>query len=406
MSKSPTLASPVPHREAGGSAIARRSRLVAAAAVIALFGGGACLLHAEMQWQVVAVVAAFGGILWFADRTAQGRGVVAACHAVSTFGNGTAVLAALCLTAAFHEDHYALLMVATVALFATACVGVSVQLAFAGIANFAAAAFFTVGAYTAALLGGTRLPHPLVVASGGLIAAILGLVLLLPVLRTRGHYAALVTIAFGLMLRTFLEVDDTLGGPQGLKVPAFQALGVDFGAVTSLAGVEVSFYLPYALLAMAMFGLAFGLARRLERSWVGLAIDAVRTDEVAAAAFGLSPARWKATAFIVGNAMIGAAGALYGMMNGFVTPNMAGLGESLILLSIVVLGGVGNLWGCVGAAAVMLVLPEKLQAIQEYRLLIFAVLVIAILRFRPAGILPRPTRDLSDLLSRRPETGA
>lgn len=403
---SETQALPLPAVGRNAVAAARRSRLAAASTVAALFGGGACLLHAEAQWQVVAVVAALGGILWFADRTAPGRSVLAACRAAPAFADLAAALAALGLAASFREDHYALLMIATVALFATACVGVSVQLAFAGIANFAAAAFFTVGAYTAALLGRTGLPHPLVAAAGGLVAAVLGLVLLLPVLRTRGHYAALVTIAFGLMLRTFLEVDDTLGGPQGLKVVGFRAFGIDFGAVTEVAGVEVSFYLPYALLAMSMFALALALARRLERSWAGLAIDAVRADEVAASAFGLSPARWKATAFLVGNAMIGTAGALYGMMNGFVTPNMAGLGESLILLSIVVLGGVGNLWGCVGAAAVMLVLPEKLQAIQEYRLLIFAVLVIAILRFRPSGILPRPTRDLSDLLSRRPGAGA
>jgi ABC-type branched-subunit amino acid transport system permease subunit len=82
-------------------------------------------------------------------------------------------------------------------------------------------------------------------------------------------------------------------------------------------------------------------------------------------------------------------------MNGFVTPNGAGLGESLLMLSIIVLGGLGNLWGTVVAASIILVIPEKLQAIQEFRLLIFSLLVLGILVFRPAGILSRPIRDLS-----------
>ena len=94
------------------------------------------------------------------------------------------------------------------------------------------------------------------------------------------------------------------------------------------------------------------------------------------------------------------AGGAYGMMNGFINPNGAGLGDSLIMLSIIVLGGLGNMWGTVGAAVVILVLPEKLQAVQEYRLLIFAILVMLILRYRPSGILPRPLRKLSRFASK------
>jgi ABC-type branched-subunit amino acid transport system permease subunit len=98
--------------------------------------------------------------------------------------------------------------------------------------------------------------------------------------------------------------------------------------------------------------------------------------------------------------LIGVAGATYGMMNGFVNPLSAGFAESLLMISIIVLGGLGNLWGAVAASVVILVIPEKLQAIQEYRLLIFAILVILILRFRPKGLLPRPLRNLSRFSSR------
>lgn len=374
------------------------ARLAVAATVALLFAGGGFLLHAEQQGQVIALLAAFVGVFALAEKVPVGRRIVGLCRAHPGTVNLTAALSTLAIAAALREEHYTLLMMATVALFATAAAGLTLQMAFAGVPNFAGAAFFAVGAYVAALLGHTGIPHLLVLLIAGLAAAVLGLVLLLPVLRTRGHYAALVTIAFGLLLRAFLEVNDVLGGPQGMKVKSFSLFGLDFSRVTEIGPYDVSFYLPYALASCALFALAFFLVRRLETSFVGVALDAVRSDEVAASVFGLSIARWKATAFLLGNAMIGVAGALYGMMNGFVNPNSANFGDSLIMLSILVLGGLGNLWGAVVAAVVILVIPEKLQAIQEFRLVIFALLVIAILRFRPSGLMPRAVRDFSALV--------
>lgn len=110
--------------------------------------------------------------------------------------------------------------------------------------------------------------------------------LLLPVLRTRGHYAALVTIAFGLLLRAFLEVNDVLGGPQGMKVKSFYP-GLDFSRVTETGPYDVSFYFMRS--PRALFALAFFLVRRLETSFVGVALDAVRSDEVAASCSLASP---------------------------------------------------------------------------------------------------------------------
>lgn len=375
------------------------ARLLVAATVAVLFAGGGFLLHAEQQGQVIALLAAFVAIFALAEKVPVGRRIVGLCRAHPGTVNLTAALSILTIAVVLREEHYTLLMMATVALFATAAAGLTLQMAFAGVPNFAGAAFFAVGAYVAALLGNTSIPHLLVLVIAGLAAAVLGLVLLLPVLRTRGHYAALVTIAFGLLLRAFLEVNDVLGGPQGMKVKSFSLFGLDFSRVTEIGPYDVSFYLPYALASCALFALAFFLVRRLETSFVGVALDAVRSDEVAASVFGLSIARWKATAFLLGNGMIGVAGALYGMMNAFVNPNSANFGDSLIMLSILVLGGLGNLWGAVVAAVVILVIPEKLQAIQEFRLVIFALLVIAILRFRPSGLMPRAARDFSALLT-------
>lgn len=374
----------------------RFPRAVAAITVLVLLAGGALLIHSDSQTQVLGMLAAFLVVFALADRSATGREIAAICGDYSGFANALAMIAALAIAVIFSGEHYTLLMLSTVALFATACVGLNIQLAFAGIVNFSGAAFFVIGSYTAGVLTSfPGLPHIAILAIGGLVTGALGLVLLLPVLRTRGHYAALVTMAFGLLLRTFLEVNDTLGGPQGMKIKGFSIFGIDFSRITSIGPWDVSFYFPYAILSIILFALAFTFARRLETSWIGIALDAVRSDETAASVFGLSIVRWKAVAFLLGNAIIGVAGAVYGMMNGFVTPNGAGLGESLLLLSIVVLGGLGNMWGAIVAAGIIIVLPEKLQAIQEYRLLIFAMLVLCILLFRPLGILPRPLRDFS-----------
>jgi ABC-type branched-subunit amino acid transport system permease subunit len=119
----------------------------------------------------------------------------------------------------------------------------------------------------------------------------------------------------------------------------------------------------------------------------------VRIDETAAAAFGVNAAGWRIAAFSVGNFLIGLAGAAYAMMTGFVAPTSFTFGDSLILVSIVILGGLGNPLGLLPAALIVVVLPEKLQVIQEYRFLLFAALVIVILLVRPGGLMPRRARD-------------
>jgi ABC-type branched-subunit amino acid transport system permease subunit len=184
-------------------------------------------------------------------------------------------------------------------------------------------------------------------------------------------------------------VNDSLGGPQGLQVKGMNLFGWDLNS--SLG--DISFYTNYAIVSLGLAAAAFVGVRRLERSWVGLSLDAVRLDETACAVFGIDVARWKILAFTFGNFFAGVAGALYAMMTGFVAPNSFTFGDSLILVSIVLLGGLGNPWGVALAAGIVLVLPEKLQALQEYRFLLYAVLVILVLLVRPEGLVPRRARE-------------
>ncbi len=220
-----------------------------------------------------------------------------------------AILAVCAVAAFFHDNHFVLLLVVTVLLYTVATLGLNIQFGYAGVLNFAGASFFGIGAYTASVLNAhTAVPHLLVLAIGGLLAAAIGSLLLLPVLRTRGHYAAVVTIAFALLLKTFLEVNDVLGGPQGMQVKAMRVLGWSFNDNVALGGsVELSFYMNYFAVSLPLLIGAFVMVRRLERSWIGLNLDALRLDETAAGCFGLDVARWKITAFLIGNFLIGIA---------------------------------------------------------------------------------------------------
>jgi len=303
------------------------------------------------------------------------------------------IVAAFAVVAFFHDHHFVLLLVVTILLYTIAALGLTIQFGYAGVLNFAGASFFGIGAYTAAVLNTqTAVPHLLVLPIGGLVAALIGSLLLLPVLRTRGHYAAVVTIAFALLFKTFLEVNDGLGGPQGLQVPGMNILGWSLNDNMTFGGFELSFYANYFAVSMVMSIGTFVLLRRLDRSWIGLNFDALRLDETAAGCFGIDIARWKIIAFTFGNFLIGAAGALFGMVGGFVAPNNYTFADSLILVSILLLGGIGNAWGVAVATIIVVVVPEKLQTIQEYRFLLYASLVIIVLLFRPEGLLPRPVR--------------
>ena len=310
------------------------------------------------------------------------------------------VAGVLAVSLYFYDDPFVLFLVGTVLVYVLTCLGLNIQFGFVGVLNFAGASFFGVGCYTAAILTkNTGVPHLAVIFLGGLMAALLGFLILIPVLKTRGHYAALVTIAFALLFKTFLEVNDTLGGPQGLKSGALNLFGWDFNQDIVIGSLEGCFYLGYIAVILLLLIFGFILARRMEDSWVGLNMDAVRLDETVSACFGQSIPRWKITAFTIGNFYCGVAGAFYAMMLGYIAPTNFTFGDSLILLSIVILGGLGSMWGTVVATVIVILIPEKFQVLQEYRFLLFSALVIAILLFRPQGLLPRPLRSYITLKS-------
>src|SRR4051812_9884924 len=370
-----------------------RSPLPALAFVAAATIYGIAFLNAERERVVGALLVLAAAAVALAARFGLAEKIRASIGANEP-AFGAAAISAVVVTAFwFHDEHFVLLMTTTALILMTAALGLTVQFGYAGVVNFAGAAFLGIGCYTAAVLTRHGVPPLLILPLGGLAAALIGSILILPVLRTRGHYAALVTIAFGILFKTFIEVNDALGGPQGMSVGSFTLFGWTFNDPVQIGSFEASFYLAYVFVALLLLLFAFALVRRLERSWIGLSLDAIRLDEIASACYGLDIARWKVLAFTLGNFLAGCAGALYGHVLGFIAPNNFTFADSLILVSIVLLGGIGNPWGVTAAAAFVVMLPEKFQIIQEYRFVLYAVLVILILLFRPEGLLPRPLRD-------------
>jgi ABC-type branched-subunit amino acid transport system permease subunit len=354
---------------------------------------GIAFLVAEKERALAALIVGAALAVWLAARFRIAETVRASIGANEAAFQAAALAGVVVTALWFHDEHFVLLMMTTALLLMVAALGLTVQFGYAGIVNFAGSAFVGIGCYTAAVVTkSASVPSLLSLPLGGIMAALVGSILILPVLRTRGHYAALVTIAFGILFKTFIEVNDALGGPQGMSVGPLRIAGWSFNDPIRIGGFEASFYLAYLVVALALLALMFALVRRLERSWIGLSMDAIRLDEIASACYGLDIARWKIVAFTLGNFLAGTAGALYGHVLGFIAPNNFTFGDSLILVSIVLLGGIGNPWGVAVAAAFVVILPEKFQIIQEYRFALYAVLVILILLFRPEGLLPRRLR--------------
>lgn len=364
------------------------SSVIAALAV--LLAG--VIVASENQWVIAGALAASLVLSFGLARTTAGHDFAALLQNSGSWIVLLIPVGGLAIGLALYEEHFALMMLATVLIYALACIGLNIQFGYAGVINFAGIAFFGVGGYTAAVLGGTGLPSLLVLLAGGLAAAAIGCILILPVLRTKGHYAALITIAFVLLFRSFLEVNHTLGGPQGLRVEGATIAGQPLFNGIRIGSFEASFYLNYVLLALALLAIFFLLARFLEKSWIGINLDSVREDPVGAAVFGVNVAYWRIMSFVIGNVLIGIAGATFAMMQNFIAPSNFTFQQSLLMLAIIVLGGIGNLWAVIPAAILVVVVPEKLQAISEFRFLVFAILVVLVLRFRPNGLFPRPMR--------------
>jgi branched-chain amino acid transport system permease protein len=272
----------------------------------------------------------------------------------------------------------------TALMYVVLGLGLNIVVGLAGLLDLGYVAFYAVGAYTYALLHqhfgiGFWTALPL----GGLMAALFGILLGFPVLRLRGDYLAIVTLGFGEIIRLILENwNEFSSGPSGIANiprPSF------FGAELSLA--EVTAYMYYLMLALVIFTVF--VVARLENSRIGRAWIALREDEVACQAMGIDKTRTKLTAFALGATWAGMMGVVFAAKTTFVNPASFTFLESAMILSIVVLGGMGSIAGVIIAALILILLPEYLRyfrAFLDFRMLLFGAIMVIMMVFRPEGI--------------------
>lgn len=284
-----------------------------------------------------------------------------------------------------HSTYWTLILIQT-GIYIMIALGLNFQLGSTGMMNLATAAFYGIGAYTAGLLalklGWSAL---ITIPLAGVAAALAGLLLVIPIYKTKGHYLALVTLAFGFMLVLAADNIEIIGGPQGLKnIPPVNIFGYSF--LTNIGGLH--FYTNYYYLVLVLLGITILVFARLFNSWVGLTSSYIRDDELAAKGCGINTNLKKLIVFVVGNFFMGVAGALYAHMIGFISPPNFQFAQSLLIVAIVIIGGMDNILGVIVASVLLVVLPEKLRVITEYRILLYGVLLVVTLLLRPKGILP------------------
>lgn len=281
----------------------------------------------------------------------------------------------------FIFSSYQINIMTTALMYVVLGLGLNIVIGQAGLLHLGYAAFYAVGAYSYALLNyhfgigfWTALP------TGAFIAALFGIILGFPVLRLRGDYLAIVTLGFGEIIRLVLENWNEFSfGPSGISnIPR-----------PGFFGMELNLHQSTVYLYFLVIGLCLStifVIRRLQNSRIGRAWIAMREDEVACQAMGIDMTKAKLTAFALGSMWAGLVGVIFAAKTTFINPASFTFLESAMILSIIVIGGMGSILGVVVGAFLLILLPEYLRAVSDYRMLIFGTTMVLMMIFRPQGI--------------------
>ncbi len=302
-------------------------------------------------------------------------------------------------------------------LYVLLALGLNIVVGFAGLLDLGYIAFYAVGAYTYALLASPHfnlhLPFWVILPIGAAIAAFFGVLLGTPTLKLRGDYLAIVTLGFGEIVRVFLnnlsQPVNITSGPQGIaRIDPFRIGEFSFSSFQRIGGLEFSGVIKYYYLLLLVVLAVIVVNLRLQNSRIGRAWEAIREDEIAARAMGINTRNLKLLAFAMGASFGGLAGGMFAAIQAFISPESFILVESVMVVSMVVLGGMGNIWGVILGALLLSFTPEILRWTVEpvqhalfgrsliepevIRMLLFGLALVLIMLFRPAGLLPSSVR--------------
>jgi branched-chain amino acid transport system permease protein len=302
-------------------------------------------------------------------------------------------------------------------LFVLLSLGLNIVVGFAGLLDLGYIAFYAVGAYVYALLASPHfnlhLPWWVILPIGAAVACFFGVMLGTPTLKLRGDYLAIVTLGFGEIVRIFLnnlsEPFNLTNGPKGITtIDSIKLFGLDFSNTTRLGELAMSGTIKYYYFLLAVLVVVIVVNLRLQNSRIGRAWEAIREDELAARSMGINTRNMKLLAFAMGASFGGVAGGMFSAIQGFISPESFILTESVMVLAMVVLGGMGNIWGVILGAILLSFVPEILRYTVEpvqrmifgrsiidpevIRMLLFGLAMVVMMLFRPAGILPSAVR--------------
>jgi branched-chain amino acid transport system permease protein len=318
-------------------------------------------------------------------------------------------------------------------LYILLALGLNIVVGFAGLLDLGYVAFYAVGAYTYALLASPHLANNfpiiaqifpnglhisvwLVIPLGATFAAFFGVVLGAPVLKLRGDYLAIVTLGFGEIIRIFLNNLNAplnfTNGPQGITmIEPVKIAGLNFGRTQNVFGLELASVYMYYYLFLFLAIIAIVVCMRLQDSRLGRAWMAIREDDIAAKAMGINVRNVKLLAFSLGATFGGVAGAMFSAFQGFVSPESFSLMESIIVLAMVVLGGIGHIPGVVLGAVLLSIFPEVLRHTvvpvqlqlfgkvlvdaEVLRMLLYGLAMVLIMLYRPRGLWPAPEHGIA-----------
>jgi len=316
-------------------------------------------------------------------------------------------------------------------LYVLLALGLNIVVGYAGLLDLGYVAFYAVGAYLFALLSsphltqnfpaiaaifptGLHIPIYFAIPLAALVAAVFGVLLGTPTLKLRGDYLAIVTLGFGEIIRVFLvnlqEPVNITNGPQGIgQIDAIHIGGLDFSQTLTVAGYTLSSVSLYYYLFLVLVVFAVIICSRLENSRIGRAWMAIREDEIAAKAMGINTRNLKLLAFGMGATFGGISGTLFASFQGFVSPESFSLQESIMIVAMVVLGGIGHIPGVILGALLLAALPEVLRYVGGpladwtggrldaaiVRQLLVALAMIGVMLVRPRGLWPSPEHGKS-----------
>ncbi|MGV8025963.1 MAG: branched-chain amino acid ABC transporter permease [Anaerolineaceae bacterium] len=276
--------------------------------------------------------------------------------------------------------------------------GLLVHVGLAGMFDLGFAAFYAIGAYTCAFLASPHfnlhLPFLAVILIAGSLAAIIGVLICIPVLKLRGDYLGIVTLGFGEIIRMLLmNLSDITNGSQGIiQIDKPTIFGVNFSNGTYF------YYFIFALIALLLFLLNRIINSRTGRAWL-----AMREDEDVAQMSGIDTSKYKLLAFAIGAFIGGLGGAIFASWQGSIFPDNFNMNVSINILCVIILGGLGNQFGVILGAMALIALPDILRGFSDYRMIIFGLLLIIMMILRPQGFLPRKAPQFEGKSSSSPD---